>query len=277
MPRIISVDRARLEYQVSPATTESVGTFVFGHGMGGDRRQPLGYFPRHTHADVVVMDARGHGDSTDLVGEEHLTFDAFADDVVSLLDHLGVDRAVVGGISLGAAVALNVGVRHPDRISGLVLCRPAWFEGPQDQLNSGAYRIIADLLDDNPVEDALRELEQHPSYLSVRERSTAASQSLRHQITRPRAAANADMLRRLPVSSPIAGEKDADGISVPTLVIGHPDDPLHPWDIAERTSRRIPGARLVRVPSKDENADAFQAGIDRAISTFLDEIVGGER
>lgn len=274
MPRIIGADRARLEYEVSPATTESTCTFVFQHGMGGNRRQPLGYLPSHAHADIVAMDARGHGDSTDLIGEGRQQFNVFADDVVALLDHLGVERAVVGGISLGAAVALNVTIRYPERVRGLVLCRPAWLDKPQDELNSSAYAYIADLLDHHGGEEALPTLEKHPAYREIRERSAAAGQSLRHQITRPRAAVNADMLRQLPASTPVADSDEWKGITVPTLVIGHTDDPLHRWDIAVRTSELIAGASLVRVPSKDDDADAFQAQISRVASAFLDEFAG---
>ena len=73
-----------------------VGTglpLVFEHGIGGDVRQP---------------------------------FDRFGDDLIGLLNHLGIARAVLGGISLGAGVALNAATRYPERVAGLVLGRPAW-------------------------------------------------------------------------------------------------------------------------------------------------------
>ena len=50
----------------------------------------------------------------------------FADDVLAFADLRGVERFVVGGISMGAAIALRIAVRHPERVSGLVLARPAW-------------------------------------------------------------------------------------------------------------------------------------------------------
>ena len=61
---------------------------------------------------------------------DKLTIATLADDLIGLLDHLGIEQAVIGGISLGAAVAVNVALRYPERVLGLVLSRPAWIDGP---------------------------------------------------------------------------------------------------------------------------------------------------
>lgn len=277
MPHLIRDDRARLAYEVRRATERSAGLLVFQHGMGGDREQPLGYLPGHAHADLVAMDARGHGDSSDLVDDDRLGFDAFADDVVALLDHLDVPRAVVGGISMGAAVALNVAVRHPDRVSGLVLCRPAWLDTPQADCNTTAYADIADLLDTYEAGEAAVRLEEAESYRVINHQSAAAASSLRHQVTRDRATVNADLLRRLPVSSPVPDPDRWGTVDTPTLVIGHTDDPLHPWEIAEVSAARIPEAELVRVPSKDADPEEFRRQIHQALSGYLDQHVRAGR
>jgi pimeloyl-ACP methyl ester carboxylesterase len=240
--------------------------------MGGDRQQPLGYL-RSTlpGIDVLSMDARGHGGSDD-IGDPSLSgFDAFADDVVALADDQDVERFIIGGISLGAAVALNVAIRHPDRVSALLLCRPAWLDVPQAERNREAYTLIADLLDQHDVVEALTALERATIYQEVLAESPSAAQSLRHQITRPRAAINADILRFFPASTPVPNAADWQGITVPTLVIGHRDDPFHPWTIAETTRARIPGSTLVEVVSKDRSTDQFTVEVDTAIREFLQQ------
>ena len=69
---------------------------------------------------LVAPDLRGFGESSRTDGKA-VSMDEYADDVVALLDYLAIDRAVVGGISLGGYVALALAVRHPARAAGLVL------------------------------------------------------------------------------------------------------------------------------------------------------------
>lgn len=64
---------------------------------------------------VIAPDLRGFGDTPP--GEGPWTMDAFADDLVALLDHLGIERAVVGGMSMGGYVLLNLLERHPGRVA----------------------------------------------------------------------------------------------------------------------------------------------------------------
>jgi 3-oxoadipate enol-lactonase len=77
---------------------------------------------------VVTYDTRGHGESPSPSGE--YTIDDLTDDVVALLDRLGVERAHVAGLSLGGMTALRLAAREPGRVLGLaVLCssaKPEW-------------------------------------------------------------------------------------------------------------------------------------------------------
>jgi pimeloyl-ACP methyl ester carboxylesterase len=274
MPRIIRDDGARLTYEIQPpAGTSSPLPFLFQHGMGGERRQPLGYLAAPLPGtDLVCMDARGHGDSSDIADVARCSFDAFGDDVIALADHLGAEHVVMGGISLGAAVSVNVAACFPERVAALVLCRPAWLDSPQAERNRGAYRQIADLLDTQDVEPALAVFTHGALYREVEIESASAAQSLRHQITRPRAAINAEILRRFPGSAPAATLDAWRRITAPTLVIGHRDDPFHPWSIAEATTAAIPTARLIEVASKDRGPNRFATEIDAAIRDFLGQV-----
>ncbi|MFE4835892.1 alpha/beta fold hydrolase [Arthrobacter sp. NPDC056691] len=272
MPRLIRDDGARLEHQTVQAATPSPGRlpFIFQHGMGGDRSQPLGYIRQLERTTLVSMDARGHGSSSDIVGDGRCSFDAFADDVVALADELGFSKFIVGGISLGAGTALNVALRYPGRVAGLVLCRPAWLEHRQAERNVTAYQLIADLLEQHEPDEALSRLLASQLYQGVEAESESAAQSLRHQVTRPRAAINAAVLRRFPVGAPSSSRDDWAGIAAPTLVVGHLDDPFHPWDIAKAYADVIPAARLVEVTSKDRSSESFMAEVNAAISGFVE-------
>jgi pimeloyl-ACP methyl ester carboxylesterase len=67
---------------------------------------------------VIGVELQGHGRTADI--DRDITPAALAGDVVALLDHLGIDRAHVLGHSMGAAVALELAVSHPDRVRSIV-------------------------------------------------------------------------------------------------------------------------------------------------------------
>jgi 3-oxoadipate enol-lactonase len=69
---------------------------------------------------VINYDIRGHGDSG--VGEGQFTIEHFVDDLIALLGYLNIKKAVLCGLSMGGYIALRAYEKHPDRISGLILC-----------------------------------------------------------------------------------------------------------------------------------------------------------
>ena len=70
-------------------------------------------------AALIAVDLRGRGDSHELPPPFGL--DAHVADMLAVLDHFGLQRAVVAGHSLGAYVAARLAVSHPDRVGRLVL------------------------------------------------------------------------------------------------------------------------------------------------------------
>src|SRR5690242_3405382 len=97
-------------------------TIVLGHGFGGSARnfrsQVRGLAPEFR---VVRFDARGHARSETPAEAAAYVADAFVNDVGRVLDAAGADDAVVGGVSMGAGVALRFALAHPERVRGLVL------------------------------------------------------------------------------------------------------------------------------------------------------------
>ena len=89
--------------------TESAGNVCALRG--GDVRQPTGLFNPPEGVRLLSLDARAHGRTRPMCDPSTLRFDTLGDDFVAFLDYLEITRAVVGGISMGAAIALNVAVR----------------------------------------------------------------------------------------------------------------------------------------------------------------------
>jgi len=71
---------------------------------------------------LITWDIRGHGQSDAGDDQARYSADASVADMAALLDASGIDRAVIGGQSLGGFLSLQFWLEHPDRVAGLVLC-----------------------------------------------------------------------------------------------------------------------------------------------------------
>jgi pimeloyl-ACP methyl ester carboxylesterase len=108
-----------------PLHVERVGageSVLLAHGFGGSARnfrpQVRALAGRYR---VITYDARGHARSFAPASAAEYTPECFVADLARVLDQAGAARAVVGGLSLGAGVALRFALAHPGRVQGLVL------------------------------------------------------------------------------------------------------------------------------------------------------------
>ncbi|MBI2383273.1 MAG: alpha/beta hydrolase [Gammaproteobacteria bacterium] len=191
---------------------------------------------------VVLLDLLGHGTSEKPADAALHRFDRYARQVVALLDHLGVERAVVGGLSLGADVALQVATIAPERVAGLIAEMPVMenatpfaallfvplllgvqFGGPVARLYTGLMRRIP-----RPRNDLIT------GVLNTLSTPPEAIAAVLHGI----------------LVGPVAPEiEQRRAISAPTLVIGHERDLLHPFTDAVNLAEQIPGASFLQANS----------------------------
>jgi pimeloyl-ACP methyl ester carboxylesterase len=115
---------------------------------------------------VFSFDCRGHGLTTPLGPLERLAFSSFADDLRTILDSMAVDKAIVGGISMGAGIALNFATRNPDRVTALILARPAWLDRARPR-NLEILRTISRLLREHGVERTKQLVAADPEFLRI--------------------------------------------------------------------------------------------------------------
>jgi pimeloyl-ACP methyl ester carboxylesterase len=242
--------------------------FVFQHGLGGDSSQPCAVYRPAAGMRLLSFDFRAHGQTHPVGDSERLTIASFADDVIALLDHLETDRAVIGGISLGSAVAVNAVLRHEARVFGLVLSRPAWVDGPLPE-NVRLYAMIARLIRDVGPKEGVKRFLTTPEYQTMESQSPDCARSLIGQFEQPRAEECAARLERLPGDRPCAHRDEYGRIRVPALILGNRQDPIHPWSFAETLARLIPGAGLTGITPKSVSLDAHAADVQRSIDTFL--------
>ncbi len=210
---------------------------------------------------VVAPDLLGFGTTDAPDDPAAYSVDVWADQVAGLLDHLGLGRVVLGGLSMGGYAAFAFVRRHPDRLAGLVLAdtRP----GPDTPEVAERRRDQARQVADQGTEE-LREallgglLGAHT--LQHRPDVVAAARALTDNP--PGGFVGAlDAMRRRPDSTP-----DLAGISVPSLVVVGDQDTASPPEVARAMSEAIPGSTLAVLPraghlSNLEEPDAFNAAV----------------
>ena len=161
---------------------------VLLHGLGGDRYQPLGLARDRlagTGVSVLAPDARGHGETELLGTAAEFTTASLAQDVLALVDELGLGRRLIIpiGVSMGAAVGLHLALHHRERVAGAVLIRPSLGPRPWPE-HLRIFRDIAALLRSSGA-DGVTEFLQSLQYRRVRQVSVSAATSLAEQFTNP--------------------------------------------------------------------------------------------
>ena len=187
---------------------------------------------------VVLLDLLGHGESDKPLHESEYRTDAYARQILALLDHLGVEQAVLGGVSLGANVSLLAAARRPDRVLGLVLEMPVL----EHAVPAAAMTFVPLLLAVRYTGWVAQQVTG--MFRRVPRTGTAVDSLLNAGSLEP--SVMATVLHGLLIG-PLASTLDERrATQVPAVVIGHAWDLIHPFDDAENLADQLPHARLVR-------------------------------
>ncbi|MGB3442558.1 MAG: alpha/beta hydrolase [Actinophytocola sp.] len=218
---------------------------------------------------LLVLDARGHGDS----GTPTLPYQR-ADDVIALLDHLELPTAFLVGQSMGGTTALDTALDHPDRVAGIV----ASGSGTSQQYWRGAFIVAllrgqfeAAMRRDTAeyvelflrmwVDGPTRRPDETPAGIRGLCRTMAMSTATRHARPDPVLPGRAtDSWARLP------------GLTVPLLLLTGELDCQDIHEMAERVAMAVPHAESRRVAGAGhmlnlEQPDTFTAAVRRFLDT----------
>lgn len=240
---------------------------LYQHGLGGSEPQVAETVPDVPGLRRLTLESRGHGGSAP--GERRpFSIGLFAEDALAFCDAEGVDRFIVGGTSMGAAIALRLAVRQPARIRGLVLARPAWLFDPAPD-NMRPYAEVAAMMRAFPPDEARARFAASPSGLRLAREAPDNLTSLLDFCDTPDPAVLADLLGDIAADGPGVSRAEAAAVAVPTLVIGHTDDLVHPLSHAEDLAAVIPGAVLCRIPPERGRRPDHVAGFRAAVGSFL--------
>jgi pimeloyl-ACP methyl ester carboxylesterase len=215
---------------------------------------------------LITPDLRGFGGSTDVDSVTALSMADYAADVLDLLQELGIQRAVIGGCSMGGYAALALYAAHPEVFDGLILANSrAGADSPEARANR---RGMLALVDREGPSGVSREMMPKLLGKTTNETNTSVEAFVRRLIKQQSPVAIRGAIHRMmhrPDSTPLLAQ-----VSVPTLVITGEEDEMIPVEESRRMAGAVKGATLVIIPgaghlSNLEQPEAF----NDAVNTFL--------
>lgn len=253
------------------------------HGSGGGHDQGMAWAQPLTQQGVRVIAMSRFG-YLRTPRPANASPEAQADAHVCLMDALGIERAAVMGVSAGGPSALQTAIRHPTRVSALVLVVPiAWKPGD----------VVASTPPISDRKDALLLRLLGSDVVFWAGLKLAREQVIRHVLATPpeqvAAASDAERarvldmaVRILPVSARAQGLQDdtrlgkilqpyaLKAIRVPTLVVSARDDGFGTYAPAEYTASQIPGARFLGFDQGGHLLVGHDETVREAVRALLD-------
>ncbi|MGV9669825.1 3-oxoadipate enol-lactonase [Gordonia sp. NPDC003504] len=227
---------------------------VLSNSLGSDHRMWDAQLPElEKHFRVVRYDTRGHGASPVPAGP--YSIDDLADDVVALLDRLGVASAHVVGLSLGGMTAMRLAVRNPDRVNRIGLLCTAAYLPPATGWTDRAATVRAG--GSGAVADAVLTRWFSPGFFA----DDANSDRLDHFREMIAATPGEGYAGCCEAIAAMDQRADISAITAATLAIAGADDPATPPEMLAALADSVPDAKLLVVDDAAHLANAEQPDI----------------
>jgi 3-oxoadipate enol-lactonase len=240
---------------------------LFVHGFPFDRsmwRHQLAGLARWKR---IAVDLRGVGESRAATGEYSMA--RYADDLVAVLDALGVGQAVVCGLSMGGYILFELLRRYPDRVRGAVLCDTR-AEADSDEARRNRDALMALATEHGPEAVAERLLPGllAPATLADQPEVMTQCKEMARRYSVPGIVGALRAMKERPDSTPMLAT-----IRVPTLVMVGAEDRPSPPALARAMADAIPGARCAVIPGAGHVAPLEQPlATSRVLAEFLDTV-----
>jgi pimeloyl-ACP methyl ester carboxylesterase len=224
---------------------------VIAHGLLSSTAMAdlLGEVPPPLFQDfsVVTYDARGHGQSGFTSDVADYEWESLVADMLGLFQHLGIEKAHLGGSSMGGGTALVFALRHPEKVEKIVLQSPPPVGQQQSAPGAALFGGLAKLVEGLGLKEAVDIALRLKPWCEVKKTAPIIYQWIRHWLLSLNPQALVPAIRGI-VLGPALSDEDFARVAALTLLIAHPDDELHPVASAERLRDAIPQSRLVVAP-----------------------------
>lgn len=201
---------------------------------------------------VITWDMRGHGQSDSPDDPKAYSEAATVDDIAGILNHLGIDKAVIGGLSLGGYMSLAFNLAHPSMVRALMLFDTG--PGYKNPVGREGWNVTAMKRAETFEAKGLDAL---GGSAEVRVSQHRSAQGLAHAARGMLAQFDSRIIESL------------EHIAVPTLVlVGEKDQPF--LGATDYMANKIPGCTKVMIPEAGHAANLDQpAAFNAAVEAFL--------
>jgi pimeloyl-ACP methyl ester carboxylesterase len=273
-------DAEMASFEVGPAPAirgESAGEgppIVLCHGLTATRRYVIHgsrALERAGHR-VIAYDARGHGESDPAPAGEGYGYSWQVADLERVLAaEAGEGPLVLAGHSMGAQTAVAYALRHPERLTGLVVIGPVYMgEIPPQSLTY--WNQLATALEQGGVDGFVDYIDRHQS-IDPAWRDSVLGFTRTRMLLHRHPDALAEAIREVPGSRPFKSLDELERLDIPVLVVASHDDadPGHPYATALAYAERLPRAKLIS-EREGESPLAWQGGqLSRELAAFYTE------
>lgn len=215
---------------------------------------------------VITIDLLGHGSSDRPPEMVHYSMSFFGEQVVGLLDHLGIKQAVIGGTSLGANTTLTVAKDAPKRVKAMFVEMPV-LDNALLAVGAIFTPILFGLRFGEPVLKGV-------AAVTRRIPRTNFLVDIGLDWIRQDPAPSAAVLEGLFLGAAAPHHEERMRMEQPTLVIGHRADPLHPFSDSGMLVEELPNARLIQANTIMEWRVSPKR-LDAELAAFLDDVWAG--
>jgi len=269
MPFATTDDGVRLYYEESGEGTP----VLFIHEFAGDHRS---WEPQTSvlsrQLRCIVYSARGYPPSDVPPDRERYSQARARDDALCVLDHLGIERAHVVGLSMGGFATLHFGLAYPQRVKSLVVAGCGYGAAPpQREKFRASCEALATLLETRGMAEGGREYAIGPARVQLQNKNPRAWKAFAERFTAGSAKGRALTMRGVQMGRPSLWElvEDMKRIRVPALIMTGDEDEacLEPALLMKRS---IPASGLAVFPRSGhmlnlEEPEAF----NRALLEFF--------
>jgi len=201
------------------------------------------------HFCTLRYDIRGHGASE--VPPGPYSMDDLGSDLVALMDHVGIERASLCGLSIGGMISMWVAAHAPERVNRLVLCCTSAQLGPASAWIDRAATVRADGVE--AIADVVLDRWFTPGFAAAHPELIERMRAKLIATPREGYAGCCEAIAAMDLTG------DLPRITAPTLVISAAEDPSIPPEHGRRIAELIPGARFELVPDARHIASIEQA------------------